>query len=118
MGSILQATCECGYGTYNLFLGGGMMDFGSSCHVPGYCESCGILYTSNLLAKRPLRCPRCRRKGIPYHETTLKGEKISDSPVFSWRLQGSQDYVLEDAFYFCPGCKQKSLRFSEAGNWD
>lgn len=59
MGYLLNAECSCGYKHKEIYMGGGMKNFESSCEVPFYCEECGKIKLRNLFKKRP-KCPKCK----------------------------------------------------------
>lgn len=118
MGSMVLASCDCGYSA-EMPLGGGMMNFDSLCAFPAYCRDCREMHGVNLLAS-PVACRRCGGVDVvPYDDESLVGVR-GDSEVFSWRVDGLRGHVprLTDGRYFCPGCRQMGLRFREAGLWD
>ncbi len=84
MGSHVIAECECGLRSESL-IGGGMLDFLTTCYFPCLCERCNRVVQVNLLAKRP-RCPKCRAsRPIPYSDERLRGT-AGDELVAQWRL--------------------------------
>jgi Zn finger protein HypA/HybF involved in hydrogenase expression len=118
MGSMIHAKCECGFHAEDMLVGGGMMDFKTKCNVPILCKNCGILFVGNIIARKYLRCPKCRRKAIPYSDVSLQGEERGSAPIFNCWLGNSGGFTLPDTNYYCPKCKQKRMRFLFAGSWD
>jgi len=118
MGSVFCANCTCGYESEDLFLGGGMMNFHEVCNAPALCESCEEIILLNYLAPAPYRCSKCKREALFYDTPSLKGELLAKLPVFAWQVLGDKTFTLSDAYYACPKCKQKNLRFYDVGSWD
>lgn len=119
MGSSVNAQCKCGYEA-ELLIGGGMNNFTTFCSFPVFCKNCQQLQSANLLDKYP-NCPRCQsREIVAYDENELQqtpGENI----VTSWNISDELGRILQltDGEYFCPSCKEFSLRFEEGGIcWD
>lgn len=59
MGYLVQPECKCGYQHKQIFMGGGMRNFETSCEVPFYCEDCSKIKTRNLFKKRT-KCQKCK----------------------------------------------------------
>ena len=115
---MVVAACECGFQTSELFLGAGWADFQERCALPVLCQHCGIIFTRNLLAKTPIRCPECRKRAHFYTEPSLQGAVNDKEPIFSWNINDDFTVSLPDTDYLCPECKEIKMRFVEAGNWD
>jgi hypothetical protein len=141
MGSIVQAKCKCGYESEDLFLGGGMADFGKMLEVPYYCHICQHVGSLNLFKRmttinmidgvepkyrKRLTCKKCRRKVQYYGNFQDDIEKPSideDEIAFQWRIPMSSldnggDYTLSRTKQYCPKCKNISLLFYDVGSWD
>jgi hypothetical protein len=117
MGSILSASCPCGFEARNLFVGAGRTDFETSCSMPALCSSCHRLVLCNTLAKRA-RCGRCKRAVSFYTDASMHGApKRNSTPVFEWHLDDG-DLVLPNSAYRCPACDAMKMRFAFAGSWD
>ncbi len=125
MGSILRATCGCGFDSTNLYVGGGRVNFGTICRVPAICSKCGDLVTVNYL-EAGARCPKCGSAVTTYDDLTLRanpgesfGQDTELDSVFSWRIPNTQDdFYLPMAQYLCPRCRKLNMRFHQAGTWD
>jgi hypothetical protein len=59
MGYVIQPQCTCGYQHKQIFMGGGIKNYETSCEVPFYCEECSKIKTRNLFKKRP-KCKKCK----------------------------------------------------------
>ena len=116
MGSIITAHCECGYKKEEMFVGGGMRDFGTVCNFPHYCEACKIVFEANLL-KKERYCPECgTEKVVAYEDHACRSE---EKIVFSWNaIDLDGELKLTDGWYFCPACGSYRLIFSDVGSWD
>jgi hypothetical protein len=127
MGSSVIARCECGFGSGSL-IGGGMLNYLTTCYFPCLCERCHDIVQVNLIPKKlvgfipiKIRCPVCRStKIIPYNSPELS-DSTGDIDVASWppikRNRGR--LVLTDGDYKCPKCKKMTLKFTCGGLlWD
>jgi len=119
MGSEVIAKCKCGVDT-RILIGGGMVNFMTTCFFPCLCEYCHSVVQINLLAKRK-QCPRCRTtKLIPYDDPLLS-EIPGKNVVTDWNVQEQLGRVLllTDGKYRCPQCGQMTLSFVETDMcWD
>jgi hypothetical protein len=119
MGSEVVAKCDCGVGGV-ILIGGGMMDFTTTCFFPCLCENCHSVVQVNLLSKA-MRCPRCRAPNpIPYDDPRL-AESPGKHHVAEWNMEDrlGRELVLTDGKYRCPKCGKMSLEFSDDGLcWD
>ncbi len=117
MGSIIEASCLCGY-KREMFLGGGMLDFTTSCNFPIFCGKCSSLFEANLLDNNQ-KCPKCHSPNIiPYDDNSLSKNK--GKVVFTWDMQEKlgRELILTDSKYLCPNCGQFLLSFLDIGVWD
>jgi DNA-directed RNA polymerase subunit RPC12/RpoP len=113
MGSQIVAKCECGV-EVSILIGGGMMNFHTTCFFPCLCESCHSIVQVNLLAKA-IRCPECRAPNpIPYDDPRLQGAPGKHN-VAEWNMKSQlgRKLVLTDGRYRCSKCGKMSLQFSE-----
>ncbi len=138
MGSIFEAKCNCGYESDQLFLGGGMADFGERLEVPYYCDNCKHVGSLNLFKrislndmgggaepepKKRITCKKCRRKVQHYGNLesgfTLQTKK-DDTLAFEWGDVFSDvgKYYLSATEQYCPKCEKYTLRFYDVGCWD
>jgi hypothetical protein len=119
MGSEVMARCECGVEA-EIMIGGGMLDFMTTCYFPCLCESCQAVVQSNLLEEPP-RCPECGAENpTPYDDKSVIGAE-GENVVADWNLQGklSRELILTDGNYKCPKCRNMTLHFSDSGLcWD
>jgi len=116
MGGIVKALCPCGY-QREMYLGGGMRNYTTYCNFPILCRKCKLLLEVNLL-KKDVACPICHHSDyMAYDDPSLCFQKGNE--IFSWNYEKiGRQLVLTDGIYFCPGCRQSSLRFKNMGNWD
>lgn len=119
MGSIINAHCDCGFDKNEMFLGGGMMNFMKYCNYPFYCENCSILFEGNVFDKK-LKCPKCNKDHVSSYDTKKTYSSEEKETVFDWNVMDEIGRKLEltDENYFCPGCREFTLRFSNCGSWD
>ncbi len=116
MGSIIHASCQCGY-EKTMFLGGGMANFTTYCGFPCFCEKCRLLFDANLFVR--VRCPECgQAAAIPYDDSRICLRR--GDIVFSWNVsdQFDRELILTDGDYLCPKCEGYTLTFADVGNWD
>ena len=120
MGATVHANCACGFESRYLRIGGGMRSFKTFCAFPVYCRSCATLQTPNLLAL-PVTCGVCRGEEVTaYDDPSLIGEAGAEE-VVTWNASGRLGRVLKltNGTYFCPACRQHTLRFTPGGlKWD
>ncbi len=117
MGTILRAECQCGY-SVEVFVGSGFVDFQNVYYAPAPCKFCQEIVTRNYLKAGRQRCPHCRRATLFYDHPSLRGEILCDDPNNERDLDNDRRFILPDATYYCPECKQMQLHFFEAGCWD
>lgn len=119
MGSEVIAKCDCGFEDY-FSIGGGMMNFTTTCHFPCLCSGCQRVVDANLLSKNP-KCPKCGSTDIiPYDDPRLLGSK-GKRTVAEWNVEESlgRDLVLTNGSYKCPNCNNMALTFIDSGLcWD
>ena len=119
MGSQVAAKCECGVEA-EIPIGGGMMDFTTTCYFPCLCDSCHNIVAANLLAKKP-RCPDCGAANLmPYDDHRLVGSR-GERAVAEWHMEErlGRELVLTDGSYKCPKCGEMTLQFADTGlRWD
>lgn len=118
MGSEVTARCRCGV-EVSILIGGGMLNFQTTCYFPCSCAGCSSVVQVNLLAKR-LRCPSCgSSKVTPFDDPSLS-RRTRGGMVTSWNSEKvGRDLTLTDKPYRCPRCGELALRFEESGLlWD
>lgn len=116
MGTILEAFCECGYSSGEIWQGGGMPTFTTRDMEPAFCEKCSKVIVLNYMKEDP-RCPSpCKGKPTFYNDPSL--QKIPDDrkPERSTIQWG--EFFLPDVDYLCPRCHEMKMRFHEMGCWD
>lgn len=119
MGAEVNAVCECGYQS-NSLVGGGMLNFQTTCYFPALCKVCKELVQVNLFAKR-VRCPKCRRARVTLYDDPELSRDQGDSTVTSWNTEVrlGRVLILHNGSYLCPSCREFKLRFSDSGLcWD
>jgi hypothetical protein len=118
-GTILKASCPCGY-HLDIMAGGGMANFKTLCAAPAYCAACKKLEILNYLDDDP-KCAACAGKPVFYNDLSLQ-EKLppGSTPkiVFSWNTDKKGTFSLPDVGYLCPQCGKMTLRFAQSGFWD
>src|SRR5690349_1871384 len=103
MGSLAEATCDCGH-TVGLMLGGGMNTFKTFCGFPALCHHCREVRTVNLL-ESPLKCHKCHRADVIAYDDARLGGPRGDI-VFSWNLTEplGRTVTLTAGPHPCPKC--------------
>ena len=123
-GSILKASCPCGFKMESILAGGGFKNYKTTCNVPAYCAACKKMEILNWLGKDP-QCKGCGGKIVFYNDPSLQKDKPDASrdmkdtkKVFSWNAYAKGIFILPDTSYLCPQCGDMTLRFKEVGYWD
>lgn len=119
MGSLVNARCTCGYAHQDIMIGGGFLDFQTSCSFPVLCKKCQKLVTANLLDKHPA-CPHCKSIDVvPYDQKELV-KVLGKNIVASWYVEKiGRDLELTDGRYYCPSCREYNLTFESTDIlWD
>jgi ribosomal protein L37AE/L43A len=117
LGTIIRASCECGFQSSEIYAGGGFMS-GSTCNVPAFCPKCKEMVVANY-SKKAVRCPECHGKLVFYDDPSLR-EAHADI-IFDWGGSGIDDRwasYLYNTNYLCPKCGRMKMRFSDVGMWD
>ena len=119
MGSQVTAECQCGFHA-SVAIGGGVLDFTTTCYFPGLCDACHHSVQVNLLAGTK-QCPTCKSPAlIPYDDPRLPespGKRATTELNMLGRL--GRQLMLTDGNYRCPKCNKMSLRFRDTGlYWD
>jgi ribosomal protein L37AE/L43A len=114
MGSIIKASCECGFESEDLFIGVGFLDVNHDRYLaPAVCLNCHKIFVKNYKKKYP-RCSSCRKKVVFYNDPKLQAE--SKNPMQS--DERDEGFSLPDTTYLCPQCEKKTMRFVDIGCWD
>jgi len=74
----------------------------------------------NLPAKTK-QCPECGSSSVIAYDDPRLSQAPGEKVVASWNVKEKlgREMVLTDGNYFCPGCKNMSLRFRDSGSrWD
>lgn len=119
MGSQVIAMCPCGLYA-EILIGGGMMDFETTCYYPAVCEHCHRLVQIDVLEDGP-ECPECGATDpIPYDDPRLQA-RPGGHVAEEWRPGDAAcgRVVLTEGEYRCPACGQMTLTFTDSGLvWD
>ncbi|EFH82180.1 conserved hypothetical protein [Ktedonobacter racemifer DSM 44963] len=115
MGSILRATCSCGFIQEWIPLGGGMRNYETVCSAPALCTSCGLLVCANYLDDMP-RCP-CGGTVRFYNDPALYRTPVGELTVADWNIR-EKSFSLPDTHYLCPKCSEMNMHFRFAGCFD
>jgi len=119
-GTILKASCPCGYHIDNIYAGGGFANFRTVCAAPACCAACKIMEVLNWLEDAP-KCKTCGEKPVFYNDPSLQEKPRPGSKpriVFSWNTDKKGTFELPDINYRCPRCGKLTLRFTMTGMWD
>src|SRR3990170_2583874 len=89
MGDIIQAKCECGFKSGEIYAGGGFMNFKDVLSAPALCTNCYTFTIKNYLVKDN-HCKKCKSKTTFYDDKSLwKDKNISTSEencIFYWNI--------------------------------
>lgn len=120
MGSSVTARCKCGFEAVNLPVGGGLLTFETVCYFPVFCKGCYTLQVGNLLSEWA-ECPACHSDQIISYDDEELRRVEGHSAVVGWDVSEllGRALRLTDGEYFCPSCREFTLRF-ERGDvlWD
>lgn len=117
-GTIVSATCSCGYTRAHLGLFGGKSNFETVCMFPGLCQETGELVLYNALAPMAgtKECPHGR---ILSYDDPFLAPKTLGKTITSWNIpKRNKVFVIYDSGYYCPRCRLKNLHFSLDGMYD
>jgi RNA polymerase subunit RPABC4/transcription elongation factor Spt4 len=129
MGSIIKASCKCGY-TKGTSLGGSRIDMGRN--TPHYCNSCLEVVTIDINDDVHL-CPNCQSTDVVSYAAKSKRaearhKNLAPEELNTLRLHLSSDEAAEDYSpgkhivllkqgNYCPGCQKPSLSFVAQGSF-
>jgi len=71
MGTLLKASCECGFEVDTIFLGCGMFGGGNLCYAPAVCLNCNKLFEKDYY-KKYSKCPVCKKKVVFYNDSAVQ----------------------------------------------
>jgi Zn finger protein HypA/HybF involved in hydrogenase expression len=118
MGSILRATCSCGYRSGELEAGAGKRLAGRQCMLPALCRTCRAVVTADRLAPAAA-CPQCGGPVQFYDDPSLQAPRQGGGGqaayVFRWPLGEGRFAELPATRYFCPKCEQLAMTFTVIG---
>ncbi len=116
MGTIIEATCECGYSSGEIWQGAGMLTFTTQDMEPAFCEKCRKVIVLNYMEDDP-RCPsECEGEPRFYNDPSLQkipDDRQTERSTIQWR-----NFFLPDVNYLCPRCREMKMRFRGVGDWD
>lgn len=114
MGVVLRGSCNCGFDSGELYVGGGM--FREGCMAPAVCLDCHALLLLDYEQKKT-NCPSCGGKVEFYNSRTLRKEG-NGKIVFSWSTLSDKEFRLPSSNLLCPNCMQFEMQFEDVGDWD
>jgi len=119
-GTILKASCPCGFHMDSIMAGGGKANFRTFCAAPAYCAADKTMKILNYLEDAP-SCGPDGGKPVFYNDPSLQERLPAGAQpkiVFSWNTDKKGVFVLPDVNYLCPRCGKMTLRFESVGFWD
>ena len=117
MGTMIVATCDCGFKTDTMYLGGGMCNHTTMSNFPNYCKNCKSLFEANMYDDTII-CTNCRSANIVRYDNPYVVKNL-DELIFDWRAPGGKNTLkLSKKNSLCPQCNQFSLKFESVGVWD
>jgi ribosomal protein L37AE/L43A len=112
MGSLIRATCTCGFESEQIMQGFGFMYFETEAfYEPAYCDHCGTIVEMDGRDQVPV-CEKCNNK-MTYYKNEVDAPAVNE-------LTGmpNTEYLSEREFWHCPRCKKQNLKFIHEGMWD
>ncbi|MBU4537768.1 MAG: hypothetical protein L6264_09070 [Weeksellaceae bacterium] len=106
MGTIIKASCTCGYKTEELYYGAGMADHGSVCKVPALRNGSSGLEMVNI--KKKMFYPDY----VFYNENILSGFPNNSRTIDFYPIK------LHTEGNLCPACKDYTLSMADVGCFD
>lgn len=117
MGSILKASCPCGFAS-EFAAGGGIHTFNELCNAPAICPNCKDFLVLNFF-DRPFSCPNCEKVIVFYDNVSLQEKTKETLPIiFAWDIRDKDKFILPAKKYYCPQCQKINLEFADVGCWD
>lgn len=112
MGTKTRVSCQCGYKSDDILIGGGKLNFQYTHYYPCLCLDCKDVVQVNL--KSTHECPNCSGANIvPYDDERLRGEYKEP------KIRATQHHDVSKGFYYCPKCKKMNLKFLQTFyRWD
>lgn len=112
MGKIVSAKCkECGYNFDKMFLGGGMLNFQKHCGYPALNKD----QTEVVVRNYKNKVEEEKSNGFIFYDS----KSLYDEESFTKSaVMQNFDTFLYNANYFCPKCRNYTLRFFMTGLWD
>ena len=95
MGSMVSASCKCGYEKDGMFLGGGFANHATDCSFPYYCKECKILFLGNRLDENVF-CPDCKKDAVISYDDK-RAYKTIGLEVFEWNISINDDEKMKMA---------------------
>lgn len=119
VGTMIAASCNCGYENNALAVGGGTLSFMEHCAAPALCTTCREVVTIDLMDS-DATCPSCGGAPTPYGDSSLGAAKtVHDGPAIKWNLPDASSFELDhEGVYTCPRCLQASMSFADVGCFD
>lgn len=106
MGTILKASCPCGYKTRELYYGAGRVNYRQVCNVPALRNGSSKVEMINI--KKKMLYPDY----VLYSENILSGHPNTSRTIDFFPIKICAEGNL------CPACKDNTLSFIEMGCFD
>ena len=116
MGSILSASCDCGYTKDEIYVGRTSIISKTNFHFPHYCPKCKILFDGYLPGDTETVCPECGTNDaiVYYDERVCKIEE-----ELPYELNGyTRRLSFKMGKCLCPACGKFSLKFDHCISYD
>lgn len=120
---MIQAICECGYKSIEIYAGGGFMNFKDVLSAPALCTNCYTFTIRNYFTKYSY-CKKCKSKITFYDDRSLWKDKNASTGekncIFYWNVDFINDiaFRLPATSYLCPKCREFKMNFFTCGLWD
>jgi len=115
MGSIVIASCKCGFRSEELFVGHGFVGAGDTYMEPALCPGCRSFGVRDR-RHPPQKCRRCGREMVFYGDRDFALKYFVD-PLRAVPVREDVAEGLSDR-HICPQCGEPSLSFEKIGDWE
>jgi len=123
MGTIIQAKCECGFKSKEIYAGGGFKNSEDVLSAPALCTNCYTFTVRNYFSRYNY-CSKCKSKVTFYNSDKLwKDKNVSQDEfdsIFWWNIDflNNKAFILPNTLYLCPECKKFKMKFYFCGFYD
>lgn len=104
LGNTITAKCKKCEFSQSITIGGTRSSFQTHSYWPIYCSHCEDIISTNI-RNIPLKCDDCNSTDVTKYDATHLVKGGTSEVSRAW------DDILTDGDYFCPKCKEFSVKF-------